>query len=144
VRPRGQLPLIREVQRWSAEGSYREAVSLAYTTAVREAELALRLTPAPGLTHPERLQQILDAGHVELARSLYRLYEIYRPIRYGPPAWGTTTAAVEDVIDLLQDVYGQGPMWHQVMGPARSPSPNLSTSAQSGETPSPRSEESPT
>lgn len=107
----GRLPLIREVRRWAYAGSYRQAVLLAYPTALRDADRGLRLPSAPGLTHPECLQRIEQAGEGRLAGSLTKLYELYRPVRYGPPSWETTSANVDDVVDILQDIYGHAAMW---------------------------------
>lgn len=101
-------PLISEVRHDLVVGAYDEAVRRAYRGALDDARRAYNLQFPAGWTHPEILAHGFPASTGDIAVSFRRLYDLYRPIRYGPPQ---AHHSPEPVIELLQDIYGRVPMW---------------------------------
>lgn len=101
-------PIITEVRHDLVVGAYDEAVRRAYLGALADAKRAYNLQFPAGWTHPEILAHGFPASSGDLAVSFRRLYDLYRPIRYGPPR---THRTKEPVVELLQDIYGRVPMW---------------------------------
>lgn len=101
-------PLINEVRHDLVVGAYDEAIRRAYRGALDDARRAYNLQFPAGWTHPEILAHGFPTSTGDLAVSFRRLYDLYRPIRYGPPQ---AHHSPEPVIELLQDIYGRVPMW---------------------------------
>lgn len=101
-------PIINEVHHDLVVGAYDEAVRRAYLGALADARRAYNLQFPAGWTHPEILAHGFPASTGDLAVSFRRLYDLYRPIRYGPPR---THRTKEPVVELLQEIYGRVPMW---------------------------------
>jgi hypothetical protein len=107
-------PLITEVRHDLVVGAYDEAVRRAYLGALDDARRAYSLNFPSGWTHPEILAHGFPAATGDLSDSFRRLYDLYRPIRYGPPQSHRTP---EPVIELLQEIYGRVPMWQLYRDP---------------------------
>ncbi|MCI4336228.1 MAG: hypothetical protein L3K17_03400 [Thermoplasmata archaeon] len=121
-------PLIAEVRHDLVVGAYDEAVRRAYLGALDDARRAYSLSFPVGWTHPEILSHGFPASTGDLPDSFRRLYDLYRPIRYGPPQSHRTP---EPVIELLQDIYGRVPMWTLY----RDPQPRADGAGPSAEAP---------
>lgn len=122
------VPLLSEVRHDLVVGAYDEAVRRAYRGALDDARRAYNLQFPAGWTHPEILAHGFPTSTGDLPRAFRRLYDLYRPIRYGPPQ---AHRSPEPVIELLQDIYGRVPMWTLYAEPQ--PPPEPATGADSGE-----------
>jgi len=95
-----EIPLLTAIQLDLQAGHYDEAVCRAYQTALRDVIDACHLDFPLGWTNEE----ILDRGfseHEKVRAKLRRMYDVYAPIRFGPPDPGRIQHPIEDLVVYL-------------------------------------------
>ena len=98
------LPLSVRIEDRLAAGRYVEAVTLAFTTTLDEALKAYELTPTEGHTYLEAIRLLEENGSPEVAGLLRRLYDLYRPLRYGPPVRVEIGERGSEVRELVKEL----------------------------------------
>lgn len=113
-----EIPVITEVKRRLAKGDYEGALLYAYPIAAEDLSKAFRAPFPPGMTHEEFLASTSghELGH--LPEFFRRFYDLYAPVRYGPPGH---TAAPAALSGLLKSIYAQRPMWKLYLQPKHLP-----------------------
>jgi hypothetical protein len=127
-----EIPVIIEVKRRLGRGDYRGAVRISYPRAVEDMAMAFNTPFPPHWTHEEFLRSLDEKTMGHLPEFLRLFYQVYAPIRYGPPAtpiqYGLThgpetarilsPAEVPEVLQaLLKSIYAQPPMWRLYISP---------------------------
>ena len=120
-----EVPVLTEVKRLLGRGDVAGALRYAYPKVVEDLARAYRTNLPAGFSH----EDILSRGFTEEMRPLLeffdRLYRLYMPVRYGNrPAPG----APDEVLELLQSLYGAEPMWRLYVADAV-PTPDRARSA---------------
>lgn len=115
-----KVPLSLRVDDQMAEGRYREAVMLAFTGALRESLALCQVEPTEAMTYPEVIELLSRTAPAGLTTALRRLYEHYRPLRYGPPVRLDYGEQSTEVRELVKEVGSLRPAYEPVSGPARS------------------------
>jgi hypothetical protein len=100
---RASLPVL-ETLRWDLQqNGYDAAVLRAYPAAVRDMQQTFGLQFSPGWTDEELMRRGFP-GLDRIARRLRSVYEVYAPIRFGPPQPGRIQEPVEQMFaDLYSD-----------------------------------------
>jgi hypothetical protein len=122
-----EIPVIIEVNRRLGRGDYIGAVRMSYPQVAGDLAKAFN-TPFPRYwTHEEFLRSLDDKTMGHLPEFLRLFYQVYAPIRYGPPGtpirYGLMTHGPEAgrilaptevpkvLAELLKSIYAQPPMW---------------------------------
>ena len=81
-----EIPVIIEVNRRLERGDYRAAVRLSYPVVASDCAKAFRIPFPPYWTHEEFLRSLeTEKVGTLLPEFLGLFYQVYSPIRYGPP-----------------------------------------------------------
>jgi hypothetical protein len=120
-----EVPVLTEVKRRLGREDVAGALRYAYPKVVEDLARAYQVTIPPGFSHEE----IVARGFTEPMRPLLdffeKLYRLYSPVRYGErPAPG----APQEVLELLQSLYGAEPMWRLYVTEAVRPPPRAESS----------------
>lgn len=134
VRP-GALPsggeLVAEVDRRMGIGDYAGAVGTAFLGVVADLERAYGLRIPPSWTDRDVVVHGLRTDMGQLPDLVLRLYELYEPVRYGPPRdWPHGDPAA-----LLREIYGQTSLRSLTTGTHRlvvTPAPPPAVAARTG------------
>ena len=113
------VPAVSEVRRLVRAHRQHAAVRLAYERIIEDLQRAYSVRFAPGWTHPEILRLGFDGRMTEISDLLSQLYEIYRPIRFGPPM---VEVDAESVTEIVENIYGKWPMFRLYLS-SSAPSP---------------------
>jgi hypothetical protein len=115
-------PVVTEVRRLVGNRQYEAATLIAYGRILDDLQRAYSVTFAPGWTLPEILRFGFDERMRELAGPVSRLYEMYRPLRFGAPPRDADT---EPLVEIVETIYGKYPMYrlYHRRGPELGPSP---------------------
>ena len=122
-----EIPVIIEANRRLGRGDYLGAVRGSYPQVANDLAKAFN-TPFPTYwTHEEFLRSLDEKTMGHLPEFLRLFYQIYAPVRYGPPgtpiryglmAHGPDTGRVlapaevpKTLMELLKSIYSQPPMW---------------------------------
>ncbi|HEV2166683.1 MAG TPA: hypothetical protein VGS23_06910 [Thermoplasmata archaeon] len=109
-----EIPVISEVNRRLAKGDYEGAIRIAYPKAARDLARAFRVPFPAGMTHEEFLRTQTTEAMGHLPEFFQRFYELYAPLRYGPPgAWQDPAA----LVTILKSIYAPRPMWQLYLQP---------------------------
>jgi hypothetical protein len=107
--------LISEVERRMRAGDFAGAVQTAFLGVLADLERAYGLRVPPNWTDRDVLAHGLRTDMGQLPDLLFRLYELYEPIRYGQYRdW-----IREDPVALLHEIYGRTSMRSLTPGPDR-------------------------
>jgi hypothetical protein len=109
-----EIPVITEVNRLLAKGEYQAAMRVAYPTAASDLARAFRVPFPPGMTHEEFLRNRTTPAMRHLPEFLERLYDLYAPLRYGPPG---AREDPEALVAILKSLYAARPMWRLYLQP---------------------------
>jgi hypothetical protein len=109
-----EIPVITEVNRRLAKGDYSGAIRFAYPKASEDLARAFRIPFPAGMTHEEflRTRTTTEMGH--LPEFFERFYDLYSPLRYGPPGAREDPA---QLVSLLKSIYAPRPMWQLYLQP---------------------------
>lgn len=117
-----EIPVINEVKRRLAKGDVLGAIRHGFPVAADDLSRAYNIPLLPGHTYEEFLRRI--RGHKELGHlpeHYRRFYQLYAPIRYGPPGTSAPDGSPTALIDLLKAIYAERPMWQLYIAPRDSP-----------------------
>jgi hypothetical protein len=109
-----EIPVITEVNRRLAKGDYGGAIRFAYPKAAEDLARAFQVSFPLGMTHEEflRAAALPKMGH--LPEFFQRFYDLYAPLRYGPPGAREEPATL---VSLLKSIYAPRPMWQLYLQP---------------------------
>ncbi len=113
-----EVPVLTEVKRRLGREELAQAVLYAYPKVVEDLARGYGVEIPPGYSHEEILTKCFTETMVPWAGFFDRLYRIYAPIRYGERA---PTGTPEDLLELLQSLYGAEPMWRLYVASATGP-----------------------
>ncbi|HEV2520350.1 MAG TPA: hypothetical protein VGX00_07015 [Thermoplasmata archaeon] len=109
-----EIPVITEVNRRLAKKDYASAIRIAYPRASLDLARAFHVGFPPGMTHEEFLRTRMTPEMGHLPEFFQRFYELYAPLRYGPPgAWEDPAA----LVSILKSIYAPRPMWQLYLQP---------------------------
>ena len=127
-----EIPVITEVNRRIAKGDYDGAIRFAYPKAAEDLARAFRVAFPPGMTHEEFLRTQTTSAMGHLPEFFLRFYELYAPLRYGPPgAWQDPAA----LVTILKSIYAPRPMWQLYLQPKDPDHPRGRGTPRSGDAP---------
>ncbi len=109
-----EIPVITEVNRLLAKREYAAAMRVAYPAAASDLARAFRVSFPTGMTHEEFLRTRTTPAMRHLPEFLERLYELYAPLRYGPPG---AREDPEALVSILKSLYAARPMWRLFLQP---------------------------
>ncbi len=110
-----EVPILTEVKRRLGRDDLTGAVLYAYPQVVRDLGSAYGVEIPPGYSHAEIVTKCVTEAMAPSIDFFERLYRLYAPVRYGnraPPGSG------DDLMELLQSLYGAEPMWRLYVAPA--------------------------
>jgi len=102
------LALIAQVKEHLDVGDYPGGVRRAYLGALEDLQRTYGITVPPGRTNEEIIGTQITGRSAQAGDILRRLYDVYRPLRYGPP---TRSYDKEPILELLRDLYGNFALW---------------------------------
>jgi hypothetical protein len=102
------LTLIDQVKVRLNAGDYPGGVQRAYLGALDDLQRTYGIVVPPGRTNAEILEANLSGRPAQAVEVLRRLYDVYRPLRYGPPG---RKYEREPIVELLRDLYGNFALW---------------------------------
>jgi hypothetical protein len=136
-----EIPVLTEAKRHLVRGDVGGALLYAYPKVVEDLGRAYGATFPEGYSHEEILARGFTPDMAPLVDFFDQLYRLYAPARYGtgpPPDSG------DDVLELLQSLYGSEPMWRLYVTPSNgSATPTPSAPNAPSETTESIEEESP-
>jgi metal-sulfur cluster biosynthetic enzyme len=108
VRP-VEIPVITTVKQCLVRGVYGEAVRYGYQAAMYDLQRAYRTVFPPTWTNKDILEKGFRGRKGYLPQLFAQLYELYEPVRFGPPSeWKMHYG---DVVGILQSIYADEALW---------------------------------
>jgi metal-sulfur cluster biosynthetic enzyme len=119
VRP-VEIPVITTVKQCLVRGVYGEAVRYGYQAAMYDLQRAYRTVFPPTWTNKDILEKGFHGRKGYLPQLFAQLYELYEPVRFGPPSeWKMHYG---DVVGILQSIYADEALWRLYTSQVGSPS----------------------
>jgi hypothetical protein len=109
-----EIPVITEVKRRFAKGDYAAALLEAYPKAANDLSRGFRIPFPAGMTHEEFLRTKVTPEMGHLPEFFRRFYDLYAPLRYGPPGKFETP---KELPGILESIYAHKAMWRLYLQP---------------------------